>query len=480
MATEVIREFLVALGYQVDEGAERRFVDGVDTAIKAALGLGAAIEAAAPALAAGVAVMATPMEKLSLASRRTGVPVESIQVFGAAVAQIGGTVERARSSLQALAEFMRSSPGAASWIQGLVDRGTWPPEIATATKLLNDFGRNFSFWAKGMGQDSAEFGEFPRTVFAGEISQAIARIRPAFVDDHEKDPKRLFAPIEGLFNDFAGFVSRVFGSATRDAFDLVWSHLSPIFDGTAESGAGGGAVPASTFRPPAANGVAGAGGSDRLAAGRGARRSGPAGERGLDVQHAISFFQGKGWSLAQAAGLVANLYAESSLDPRAVDDGGQAVGIAQWHPDRQAAIEAHFGKRLRDMTLDEQLAAVDWELREGGEQRAGGMLTGATTAPQAGSVVSRFYERPRDTEGAVLSRAASAGSMVLNVQRMAAAGVASPGSDQTMTPAPITISQETSVTVHGAGQPQETAQAIRGELDRRDADLIRNTMGAVR
>ena len=44
------------------------------------------------------------------------------------------------------------------------------------------------------------------------------------------------------------------------------------------------------------------------------------------VKTAADYFQGQGWSRAQAVGLVANLLKESNLNPRAVGDSGMPMG----------------------------------------------------------------------------------------------------------------------------------------------------------
>ena len=115
-----------------------------------------------------------------------------------------------------------------------------------------------------------------------------------------------------------------------------------------------------------------------------------------DIVHKL---RGMGWSPAQAAGLASNLFAESKFDPTAVGDNGAAYGIGQWHQDRQDAFKKHFGTDIHNSTLDQQLQFVDYEIRHGGEQSAGNALAHASTAADAGEVVSRMYERPADADG---------------------------------------------------------------------------------
>ena len=109
---------------------------------------------------------------------------------------------------------------------------------------------------------------------------------------------------------------------------------------------------------------------------------------------AMEFFQKKGWSKEQAAGLVGNLQMESGkgLSTKAVGDGGKAYGIAQWHPDRQQKFAEVMGKDIRSSTLEEQLEFVNWELHNT-EKKAGDALRGTTNAKDAAVAVDKKYER---------------------------------------------------------------------------------------
>jgi hypothetical protein len=129
-----------------------------------------------------------------------------------------------------------------------------------------------------------------------------------------------------------------------------------------------------------------------------------------DVRTALDFFVGHGWTAEQSAGIVANLVAESNLNPEAVGDGGQAYGIAQWHGDRQAHFAALIGKDIHGSSLDDQLAFVHGEL-VGTEKAAGDALRACTTAGEAGACVSSKYERPADQAGEASRRATLAESI---------------------------------------------------------------------
>lgn len=143
------------------------------------------------------------------------------------------------------------------------------------------------------------------------------------------------------------------------------------------------------------------------------------------AQAAVDRIVGMGWSKAQASGLVANLWKESLLNPNAVGDNGHAYGIGQWHEDRQEAFKKLFGIDIRKSTLDQQLQFANYELTQGNEQGAGRRLRGATNALDAGAIVSRYYERPADTEGEAQSRARYASDLYASLGQSNAAQIAS-------------------------------------------------------
>jgi|SRR5690348_875686 len=125
--------------------------------------------------------------------------------------------------------------------------------------------------------------------------------------------------------------------------------------------------------------------------------------KAADTNAAMAFFMSKGWTKAQAAGIVANIATESNFRTDAVGDRGKAYGLGQWHPDRQAMFEKVEGASIRGSTLKQQLDFYNWELRNS-QKRAGTMLGNAGSAFAAGGIVSAMDERPADVEGNIMSR----------------------------------------------------------------------------
>jgi len=109
-------------------------------------------------------------------------------------------------------------------------------------------------------------------------------------------------------------------------------------------------------------------------------------------EEAQAFFESKGWSPAQAAGIVGNLVVESGLRTDAFNQGENAYGIAQWRAPRQAIFKQVYGKDIKQSNFQEQLDFVNWELNNS-EAAAGNALRGATTAADAAMIVDKQYER---------------------------------------------------------------------------------------
>jgi len=117
------------------------------------------------------------------------------------------------------------------------------------------------------------------------------------------------------------------------------------------------------------------------------------------AQSAVTYLQGKGWTQAQAQGIVANFQVESgvNLNTSAVGDAGQAYGIAQWHPDRQAAFQAYTGTPIQGSSLQQQLDFANYELTQGKEKSAGNKIRATSTAADAAAATDQYYERSDGT-----------------------------------------------------------------------------------
>jgi len=134
---------------------------------------------------------------------------------------------------------------------------------------------------------------------------------------------------------------------------------------------------------------------------------------GASTHQALQYFLDAKLSKNQATGLVANLYAESGLNPAAVGDSGKAYGIAQWHQDRQDEFKRVYGKDIRGSSLQEQLDFVAYELQHK-EQAALRQLLKAKTTDEAVKA-GLAYERPANYEKEYKHRTEIANSIEVKV-----------------------------------------------------------------
>ncbi|HCQ7538391.1 TPA: lytic transglycosylase domain-containing protein [Klebsiella pneumoniae] len=119
MNAETLKDFLISLGFKVDEAGARKFDAVVAGTTLKAIELGVKVEAAALSVVAFTAKIASGLDDLYRASQRTGATVEGIKQIGYAVSQVGGSVDGARGSLENLARFMRNNPGAEGFLNRL-------------------------------------------------------------------------------------------------------------------------------------------------------------------------------------------------------------------------------------------------------------------------------------------------------------------------------------------------------------------------
>ncbi|MFO4554570.1 hypothetical protein [Klebsiella pneumoniae] len=119
MNAETLKDFLISLGFKVDEAGARKFDAVVAGTTLKAIELGVKVEVAALSVVAFTAKIASGLDDLYWASQRTGATVEGIKQIGYAVSQVGGSVDGARGSLENLARFMRNNPGAEGFLNRL-------------------------------------------------------------------------------------------------------------------------------------------------------------------------------------------------------------------------------------------------------------------------------------------------------------------------------------------------------------------------
>ncbi|MBD2797239.1 lytic transglycosylase [Xenorhabdus sp. 18] len=116
---ETIRDFLISLGFELDDAGQKKFSAVVAGVTANVLKLGAVVESAAASVVGFAAVAANGLDKLYWQAQRTGGAAEQIKSLGYAVSQAGGTVEGLNSSLENVAKFLRNNPGGEGFLRNM-------------------------------------------------------------------------------------------------------------------------------------------------------------------------------------------------------------------------------------------------------------------------------------------------------------------------------------------------------------------------
>lgn len=113
------------------------------------------------------------------------------------------------------------------------------------------------------------------------------------------------------------------------------------------------------------------------------------------AKSAMQFFQSKGYTKEQAAGIVGNLAHESNFSTTASGDNGTAFGIAQWRGERLEGLKAYAASKGKPATdFQTQLEYIDQELNSSENGARTRLLAAKTTKDAANAFLA--FERPKD------------------------------------------------------------------------------------
>ena len=116
---DTIKDFLVSLGFDIDQAGANKFEAVLKGVTANVLKVGAVVKGAALSIVGFTTQIANGLDKIYWASQRTGSSVQGIKALGYAASQTGASAESAMSSLEGLAGFMRSNPGAEGFLNRL-------------------------------------------------------------------------------------------------------------------------------------------------------------------------------------------------------------------------------------------------------------------------------------------------------------------------------------------------------------------------
>lgn len=109
---DIIREYLVSLGFRIDQNSLNKMDNALAKTAKAVLGVAGTLAAVGAATTKFVDHVAENMEDLYWASVRLRDSVPAIQDFQLGISKVGGTAEQARAALTSMANALRFDPSA--------------------------------------------------------------------------------------------------------------------------------------------------------------------------------------------------------------------------------------------------------------------------------------------------------------------------------------------------------------------------------
>ena len=508
--SNVIKEFLVALGFKSDEASLKKFTNGIATATKSVVGLALAIEGTAVTVSIGVARWASSLEALYFASIRTGSAASNLKAFDRAAQSFGTSAGEALASVEGLARFMRNNPGGEGMINGwLMGMGLSTRDangrLKETTEILQEIGRLFAN-QQSHGQQylasqlASQWGIDERTMFAIEDPNfgrkfaeeqrkfagvaAMAERAHRFMEEIrrlgdeverfgfkvqdalqnrlglsvesittwlEKNGDRLAATVVNglqqlfnlaeilkpalvwLYDKFVEMDKATDGWSTKILALLValkflggteiitgLAGLTIAFARVAVAAAGAaGAISGATTAAAIGTGI-GLGWAIQKYVPGWADFFGSIGSKLFDYTHrtedATRRWINRGYTPAQAAGIVANEQAESNFRENASGDGGKAYGAFQFHKSWQDKFRRWSGKDIAGSSLADQEDFVNYELRHGELQSLfKAMQNAPNNAQLSAEMFTSMFERPADTAGEAARRGRNAAIIHQNV-----------------------------------------------------------------
>lgn len=208
---EVIKEFLVSLGFKIDQVGVSKFKESLGSLTKLAGFAAKAVAGVAIASEAMVVKFSSDMEKLYYASRRTKAAVGNIQALEFGAQQIGISADTARGALESMSKAIRSNPGMQAILDNIVGHSTKGQE---GTKTLIELVKQLSKLPHFVGSQFAEMFGIDETTFF-MLKDQLPKL--------EESMKRRsdLAKQLGIDADEAAKSGREFMNSLRDLWEMV-------------------------------------------------------------------------------------------------------------------------------------------------------------------------------------------------------------------------------------------------------------------
>ena len=215
---DILKEFLVKLGFKIDEEGQKKFKEGVAAATKEVTELGLKAVGASTAVAGAITHIAEQYEELYFASIRTGASAAALTTFAYGSKAIGISAEQSASSLERLNVELLANPGKQMLLNmmGIETAGRSTKEIYNSLiETLDKMPKELAF------RYGAQFGMSPTEI----IQRTKLRKQEA---EAEADYARRLRD-SGLDVDELAHKSEAFGYATHQlssTIGMVWDQTA--------------------------------------------------------------------------------------------------------------------------------------------------------------------------------------------------------------------------------------------------------------
>ncbi|MBY4674284.1 mannosyl-glycoprotein endo-beta-N-acetylglucosamidase [Burkholderia multivorans] len=217
----VIREFLVALGFKVDEKGLKNFKEDVEGTTKGVKQLIATVSGAALTVSAGVAAFASKLERLYFVSQRTGASAANLRGFEFAARNMGVSAEAATGTIENLARFLRNNPAGEGYLATLgVQTRNANGELRDTVDIMSDLGKSLaskptwlsSQYGNILGIDENLMLAMRNGDFERLLKQYREMSRTTGLDKAADDSHQFMTQLRGLGTSFENLGIRVEGA----------------------------------------------------------------------------------------------------------------------------------------------------------------------------------------------------------------------------------------------------------------------------
>lgn len=206
----VLREYLIALGFRVDEASTKKADGAVKRMDLNITGLAKSALAAAAAVQAMVTQFAFQMEKLHYSSKRTDSAAGNIKALDYAFRQLGGSGDQIKTSLENMSRAIRLNPG----LVGLLETLGVPVKGRDRADVLNDLVDTLSKMPDYIGAQYAQmFGIDPDTLLT--LKQNMTEFKRL------QEERKAMNREAGIDMDAAAEAGKEYAQALREIWERV-------------------------------------------------------------------------------------------------------------------------------------------------------------------------------------------------------------------------------------------------------------------